>query len=77
MSIFKGIIEPGKFSVIKRPSPQERLKELQKIYNSQEYEEYTPKLVLDMKAWFDEMNEIVKLYPELGPIGLKTYTSYP
>ncbi len=81
MSIFKDIkngkIEaPGKFSflgVIKSTSPQERLKELQKLYNSQEFELYTPEWELKMKAWLDEMNRIIELYPELEPIELKTY----
>lgn len=66
---------PGKFSLvcIIRCTPKERLKGLQKIYNSQEFEHYTPEWNLKMKAWHDEMIGIVRLYPELAPIELKTY----
>lgn len=75
--IKSGKIEaPGKFSlfgVIKR-TPKERLKELQQLYNSQEFEAFTPQWELKMKAWHDEITEIIKLCPELAPIELKTYT---
>jgi hypothetical protein len=72
----KEVEAPGKFSlfgVIKR-TPEERLKELQQLYNSQECEFYTPQWKLKMKAWHEEMQEIIKLYPHLAPIELKTYT---
>lgn len=72
----KEIEAPGKFSlfgVIKR-TPEERLKELQQLYNSQEFELYTPQWELKMKAWYEEIQEIIKLYPNLAPIELKTYT---
>lgn len=81
MSISKKIQEgkletPGKFSlsgVIQR-TPQERLIELQQLYNSLEYEIDNELNRLKLKTWYNEMIKIVKLYPELnGTIQLKNY----
>ena len=81
MSISKKIQEgklvaPGKFSlsgVIQR-TPQERLIELQQLYNSMEYEQDTNENRMKCNCYMDEINEIVKLYPELSnSVQLKNY----
>ncbi len=72
----KEVEAPGKFSlssVIQR-TPQERLIELQQLYNSMEYEVDNELNRIKLKTWYDEMIEIVKLYPELNDtIKLKNY----
>ena len=81
MSISKKIQEgklvaPGKFSlsgVIQR-TPSERLIELQQLYNSMEYEQDTTANRMKCNYYMDEINEIVKLYPELcNTVQLKNY----
>jgi hypothetical protein len=81
MSIHKDIESgkterPGRFSLsgVIKCTPEARLKELLKRYNSQEFEEFTPTWELNMKTWHAEIMEIIKLHPELAPIELKTYT---
>ena len=66
----------GKFSLfgVIKCTPEERLKKLLKLYNSQEFEEFTPIWNLNMRTWHTEIMEIIKLHPELHPIELKTYT---
>ena len=81
MSISKKIQEgkleaPGKFSLsgVIQHTPQERLIELQQLYNSMEYEIDNDLNRLKLKTWYNEMIEIVKLYPELNnTIQLKSY----
>lgn len=81
MSISKKIQEgklvaSGKFSlsgVIQR-TPSERLIELQQLYNSMEYEQDTNANRMKCNCYMDEINEIVKLYPELSnTVQLKNY----
>lgn len=55
-------------------TPEERLQYLQKEFNSQDGEIFDYKLKLKMKALFDEMMEIIELYPNIAPIELKEYT---
>jgi hypothetical protein len=59
--------------VIQR-TPQERLMELQQLYNSMEYEQDTNTNRMKCNCYIDEINEIVKLYPELSnTVQLKKY----
>ena len=72
----KEIEAPGKFSlsVVIQRTPQERLIELQQLYNSMEYEVDNELNRMKLKTWYGEMIEIVKLYPELNDtIKLKNY----
>ncbi len=60
--------------VIQR-TPQERLMELQQLYNSMEYEQDTNTNRMKCNCYMDEINEIVKLYPELSnTVQLKNYS---
>lgn len=63
----------GISGVIQR-TPQERLIELQQLYNSMEYEQNTNANRMKCNCYMDEINEIVKLYPELSnTVQLKKY----
>lgn len=66
----------GKFSLygdVRRTS-QERLIELQQLYNSMEYKYDTNSNRIECNCYMDEIAEIVKLYPELSnTVQLKNY----
>lgn len=72
----KEVEAPGKFSLygVIQCSPQERLIELQQLYNSMEYEQDININRMTCNCYMDEINEIVKLYPELSnTVKLKNY----
>ena len=81
MSISKNIQEgkleaPGKFylSVVIQRTTQERLIELQQLYNSMEYEQDTNTNRIKCNCYMNEINEIIKLHPELSnTVQLKNY----
>jgi hypothetical protein len=55
-------------------TPQERLTELQELYNGMEYEQDTDLNRMKIKSYLDEIGYILKSYPELkNTIQLKYY----
>jgi hypothetical protein len=55
-------------------SPQDRLIQLQDLYNGMELQYDTLENRFKCNCYMDEINEILKLYPELAStIQLKTY----
>ena len=59
---------------IQQSTPQERLIILQDIYNQMEFKPDTNQNRMECKYYMDEINEIIKIYPELSnTIKLKYY----